>query len=335
LTFQANPVDTGRPGESFPAIVRAVGADPAIDLVAVYALTEPVVDLPRAVADSGCRVPVLLAMDGDATELDASSSAAARLRLPFLTGPSSLSWAVQAVVEDSRRQASAADSADPLPTLPIDGTGPWDEVRAKDLLDSLGIATPHRLVVDDVEGALAAMTQLGAPVAVKIVDSTVLHKTDIGGVFLSVADAEQMDRAVAGLASIGASRYLVEKMADSGVDLVASVRRDPVFGPIAVLAFGGTAAEAVDDVSIGSVPVGPAVVDAMVDGLRTSATLFGWRGGPTLDRVELARIMGELGAMLAANPDLQEIEINPLRLTGDGLVALDAVVITVKEDVDD
>jgi succinyl-CoA synthetase beta subunit len=124
-------------------------------------------------------------------------------------------------------------------------------------------------------------------------------------------------------------------MAEPGVDLVASVRRDPVFGPIAVLAFGGTAAEAVDDVSIGSVPVGPGAVDAMVDGLRTSATLFGWRGGPALDRAALAHVMGELGAILSANPDLQEIEINPLRLTSDGLVALDAVVITVKEDVDD
>jgi acetyltransferase len=335
LTFQANPVDTGRPGESFPAIVRAVGADPAIDLVAVYALTEPVVDLPRAVADAGCRVPVLVAMDGDAADLDASARAAAELRLPFLSGPSALGWAVRAVVADSRQRSVAQERADPPRALTIDCTGPWDEVRAKDLLDSRGIATPQRRVVSDLDAALAALAQLGAPVAVKIVDSAVLHKTDIGGVYLGVANAEQMGLALAGLASIGASRYLVEKMAEPGVDLVASVRHDPVFGPIAVLGFGGTAAEAVDDVSIASVPAGPAVVDAMIDSLRTAATLFGWRGGPTLDRAALARIMGELGAILAANPDLHEIEINPLRLSGDGLVALDAVVITVKEDVDD
>jgi acetyltransferase len=335
LTFQANPVDTGRPGEGFPSIVRAVGDDPAIDLVAVYALTEPVVDLPRAVAASGCQVPVLLAMDGAADELDASMRVAAELRLPMLSGPSALSWAVRAVVEDSRRRANAEETADPPRALPVDCSGPWDEVRAKDLLDAHGIVTPQRRVVTDLDAAVAAMAQLGAPVAVKLVDSAVLHKTDIGGVYLGVSDAEQMGLALAGLASIGASRYLVEKMASSGVDLVASVRRDPVFGPIAVLAFGGTAAEAVDDVSIGSVPAGRAVVDGMVDGLRTAATLFGWRGGPTLDRAALARIMGELGTLLTANPDLQEIEINPLRLTGDGLVALDAVVITVKEDVDD
>jgi acetyltransferase len=335
LTFQANPVDTGRPGPGFPAIVRAVGADPAIDLVAVYALTEPVLDLPRSVAESECAVPVLVAMDGDAAEVDRSSGEAARLRVPFLTGPSALSWAVRALVEDSRRQSTVGEADDLQPVRPVATAGPWDETRAKDLLDSLGIATPRRRVVVDLEGAVAAMDEVGAPVAVKIVDSAVLHKTDIGGVYLGVADPVQMGSAIAGLESIGASRYLVEQMAGPGVDLVASVRRDPVFGPIAVLAFGGTAAEAVDDVSIGTIPLGPVSVRAMVDSLRTAATLFAWRGGPTLDTDDLARIMAVLGAVLTAHPDLQEIEINPLRLTGDGLVALDAVVIAVKEDVDD
>ena len=334
LTFQANPVDTGRPGPGFSEIVRAVGSDPAIDLVAVYALTEPVVDLPRAVGESGCPVPVLVAMDGDAAELERSSADAARRQLPFVTGPTSLSWAVRAVVEDARLRAIASEEDPPL-GRPIDAHGPWHEARAKDLLDSIGIATPARRVVFDRDAAIAAMREIGGPVAVKIVDARVLHKTDIGGVFLGVNTELQMALAIDALTSIGASQFLVEKMAGAGVDLVASVRRDAVFGPIALLAFGGTDAEAVDDVAIGSVPVGPAVSDAMIDGLHTRDTLFGWRGGPTLDRADIARVLRDLGAVLMANPQLTEIEINPLRLTADGLVALDAVIIAVKENAHD
>ena len=66
----------------------------------------------------------------------------------------------------------------------------------------------------------------------------------------------------------------------------------------------------------------------MPDELAGHALLDGWRGGPVLDPTELGRITARLGDLLLANPDLDEIEINPLRLTSDGLIALDAVVLT-------
>ena len=72
---------------------------------------------------------------------------------------------------------------------------------------------------------------------------------------------------------------------------------------------------------------GAATVTSMVDELRAGALLRGWRGGPSLDDAELAQVFAGLTAVLASAPTLQEVELNPLRLTADGLVALDAVVV--------
>ncbi len=334
LTFQSNPVDTGRPGDSFPPVLRAVSDDPAIDLIAVYALIEPVVDLPRAVDEAGCSVPVLMAVDGPASDIDLVRQGADARGLALLTGPSALGFAVSAVVRDAHQQFLVAGTESVTPML-VDHRGAWDEVRGKDLLDSLGLATPPRRRVSDRTAARAALTELGGPVAVKLVDTAVLHKTEMGGVHLGVASAEALDGALDALIDVGASEFLIEKMVEPGVDLIVSARRDPVFGPVVLVGVGGTRAEADPDVVIGSVPLSRAAAEALVDGMRARDLLLGWRGGATLNRVEFARVVEALGAALIGTPMLDEIEINPLRLTRHGLVALDAVVITVKEDGDD
>jgi acetyltransferase len=99
-----------------------------------------------------------------------------------------------------------------------------------------------------------------------------------------------------------------------------------------LLGLGGTAAEAIGDVAVHPAPLSPARAAALPDELAGAALLRGWRGGPALDTVALGRILVTLGDLLA-QPHLLEIEINPLRLHSDGLVALDAVIRT-REDPD-
>ena len=134
--------------------------------------------------------------------------------------------------------------------MPTGVAGAHDEHQAKTLLDRLGITTPDRRACGDRAQARAALAELGGPVAVKILDAEVLHKTDIGGVHLGVATPTALDEALDRLDAIGATRYLVEAMAPPGVDLVLGARRDPVFGPILLLGLGGTTAEALADVAI-------------------------------------------------------------------------------------
>ena len=140
-----------------------------------------------------------------------------------------------------------------------------------------------------------------------------------------------MDQALDALEAAGARRFLVEEMAPDGVDLVVGARRDPVFGPLVLLGLGGTTAEALDDVALRLAPLSVSEAAAMPDELAGRALLDGWRGGPVLDREAVAEVVTALGAFLDAHPHVAEIEINPLRLNADGLVALDAVCIATEE----
>jgi acyl-CoA synthetase (NDP forming) len=335
LTFQANPADTGRPGPGYEKIVAAVAADPAIDVVAVYGLTEPVTDLPLSVVESGAAgtMPFVIGVDGPESDLERARKSAQQHDLPLISGPTSVAHGLIALVGDSRGQFVRSATQERNFTWPgVDG--PWDENRAKELLGALGIATPARRSCSNRNAAHEALLQIGVPVAVKLLDAAVLHKTEIGGVHLGVKSAEDMDRALNALEAAGAREFLVEAMAPSGIDLVAGVRRDPVFGPIVVLGLGGTAAEVYADVSIRSAPLSDRAAEDMPNELLARELLYGFRSGPTLHEAELSAVLVKLGDALISNEAIAEIEINPLRLTHEGLVALDAVVINVEEDME-
>jgi succinyl-CoA synthetase beta subunit len=205
--------------------------------------------------------------------------------------------------------------------------GPWDENQAKDVLDALGIRTPARVRCETADEVYDAFERLGGPVAVKLLDAAVLHKTEVGGVHLGIRSREDLAVALDSLERAGATRFLVEAMAPPGVDLIVGARRDPVFGPVVLAGLGGAAAEALADVAVRAVPLSVEEAATMPDDLIGRALLDGWRNGPVLDRDELARVLCALGRLLLGSPAVDEIEINPLRLTSDGLVALDAVIV--------
>jgi acetyltransferase len=334
LTFQANPVDTGRPGPEFPEVVRAVAADPGIQAVGLYGILEPVADLPAAVEEAGLgSTPVLIAVDGPPEGTAAAVAAGAERGLPVVTGPTALARGLAALVRDARAQHGLGRAAVAAPAI-APGTGPWDEAEAKDLFEAAGIPVPARARATTREAARAAFRTLRAPVAVKLVDAAVLHKTEIGGVHLGVADEAQLEDALAALDRAGAKEYLLEEMAPSGVDLVVGARRDPVFGPVVLLGLGGTAAEALADVALRAAPLPEGATESMIEELAGKALLRGWRGGPDIDADRLTHVLATLGATLTAEPGIAEIEINPLRLTAEGLVALDAVIVATAVPAD-
>ncbi|MFC4942414.1 acetate--CoA ligase family protein [Pseudonocardia sp. GCM10023141] len=329
LTYQANPVDTGRPGPELGEVFRTVARDPQVDLIAAYALHEPdAVDIVAAVRDSRIPgVPVVVGLGGAGPDVVSSRLALLEAGIAVATEPRGVAAAVGALLADARAQVRARPTP-PAQRVPGGIAGAHDEDQAKSLLDRLGIATPARRACADRAEAHAALAELGGRVAVKILDAEILHKTEVGGVHLGITGAEALDTALDRLDAAGARRYLVEAMATDGVDLVLGARRDPVFGPMLLLGLGGTTAEALADVAIRLAPVGPDVAAEMPQELAGRALLEGWRGSPVLDPAQLGSVAARLGDLLVANPDLEEIEINPLRLTADGLVALDAVVIT-------
>lgn len=335
LTYQRNPVDTGRPGPAFAGVLRAVAADPGVDVVAGYALHEPdALDLAAAVDSAAPEAPLVVGVGGTGPEVTAARQALLARGIPTMSDPTGVATAVAAMLSDAKSRPHECQQggftgvmrqyghlADVRAGL---GVGPpWDEDAAKAVVAALGVAVPPRRVCEDRNAAHRALAELGGAVAVKLLDAAVLHKTEVGGVRLGVRTPAELDEA---LDAIGAERVLVEAMAPPGVDLVVGARRDPVFGPVVLVGLGGTVAEALADVAVRVAPITPDVAAGMVDELAGRALLDGWRGGPVLDRAALGRFVAALGALLHAHPHLQDVEVNPLRVSADGLIALDAVI---------
>jgi acetate---CoA ligase (ADP-forming) len=331
MTYQANPVDTGRPGPGFGAVLDAVAADPGVDLVSAYALTEPdVLDLPAAVAARGG--PLVVGLGGPPGEVAAAREQLRALDVPAVTGPAALTAAVAALVDDARARARG-----PVPEprrLPLElPPGDLDEDAAKTVLGALGVATPPRRACADRAEAHRALADLPGTLAVKLLDAAVTHKSDVGGVRLGVVDPAGLDAALDALEAAGARRFLVESMAPPGVDLLAGAVRDPVFGPVVLLGLGGVVAEALDDVAVAPAPLSAEQASELAGELAGAALLDGFRGGPVADRAALGRVLAALGNLLVAEPDVEAVEINPLRVTADGLIALDAVLTRRTHDV--
>ena len=175
------------------------------------------------------------------------------------------------------------------------------------------------------------MVELPGPVAVKLLDAAVTHKSDVGGVHLGVRTPDELDAVLDALETAGARRFLVETMAPSGVDLIVGASRDPVFGPMVLVGLGGVVAEALADVAVAPAPLSAAACAALLDELAGRTLLDGFRGAPAVDRAAVGEVLARLGALLDAHPEIADIEINPLRATASGLLALDAVL-TLEEE---
>ncbi|GII62091.1 pimeloyl-CoA synthetase [Sphaerisporangium krabiense] len=341
LTYQRNPVDTGRPGPAMSGVLKAVGADPGVDIVAAYALHEPgAVDLVAAArAGRTDGVPLVLGLGGTGEAVARDRDALRAAGIAVAGDPAGVAAATAALVADARAR-SIGGGEPAAPGAVVEVADDYDEGQAKDLLDHLGIATMPRRRCATRSAAHEAFDALGGddgdggvrPVAAKLLDAAVLHKTEIGGVHLGITGHQALDAALDRLDAAGARRYLIEAMAPPGIDLIVGARRDPVFGPVVLVGLGGTVAEALADVAVRLAPLSVEEASGMPSELSGRALLAGWRGGPVLAPRALGEVVAALGGLLAANPRIDEIEINPLRLTRTGLIALDAVILTRKAD---
>ncbi|NCT92619.1 acetate--CoA ligase family protein [Cellulomonas sp. APG4] len=330
LTYQSNPVDTGRPGETFPAVLDAVLADPAVDVVGVYALDEPGVLDPATAAGRGAG-RVLWASGGPAAVLDRRRTELAAVGVPLLTSPGALAQGLHAVVADARGRA--VPDAAPRPAG-RSLRAVLDEDGAKRLVETAGLATPRRRVAADRAQAHAALDELVADggVVVKVLDAAVTHKSDVGGVHVGVRDHASLDLALDAIDAIGgAHRYLVEQLAPPGVELIVGGVRDPAFGPVVMVALGGVAAELGGDPVLRLAPLSAERGAEMVAALPTTV-LDGFRGAPPVPRAALADVLRAVGDLLVDHADVREIDLNPVRLTADGPLVLDALVVTTGQE---
>ncbi|MEQ1872382.1 MAG: acetate--CoA ligase family protein [Ilumatobacteraceae bacterium] len=206
------------------------------------------------------------------------------------------------------------------------------EAASKALLREFGVPFADEREVSNAAGAVAAATEVGFPVAVKLCGDAIAHKTERGLVRLNLVD-EALVAAAAGelltkaTAADGDVSLLVAPMISGNRQLIAGVVHDPQFGANVMIGVGGILAEAVADVVFRPIPITSVDADEMIDGLATQKLLGEFRGEAAVDRSALAAVLLGLSALVAARPDIASVDVNPLIVRADGsVVAVDALV---------
>ncbi len=231
---------------------------------------------------------------------------------------------------DSSRKPVAVPGLDEV-------SGVVPEYRAKALLGELGIAFPRSEFAATPADAAAAAERLGYPVVIKAQAAALGHKSDAGGVILNLKTASEVEEAFTRMvanvskydSSITLDGVLVEKMGKMGLEMIVGAKGDPEWGPVVLAGFGGVTAEVLKDVVLITPDLSQAQVEEKLLTLKQAALLKGWRGSPELDVPALAALIVEMGRVMAGNPRIREIDLNPVIVhpKGEGVVALDALML--------
>lgn len=170
------------------------------------------------------------------------------------------------------------------------------------------------------EEAVAAATRLGFPVAVKLASRTLVHKTEIGGVRLNLADAsavraafETMRQRLVETNQVDAMEgVLVQKMAPKGIEVVVGVTHDPLFGPVVAFGLGGVMVELLKDVTFRVTPLTDRDAREMIGSIRGAKLLQGFRGQPPGDLVALEELLLRVSKLAEEVPEVSELDFNPV-----------------------
>jgi len=218
--------------------------------------------------------------------------------------------------------------------------GTLSEAQSLALLQQAGMPVVEHLLVKTAEHAAAAVQTLGGCIALKIASADIAHKSDIGGVQLHIDTSTAAHAAFARI-STNARRALPQARIDGvlaarmvttkgGVECIAGIQRDPVFGLVLMFGLGGIHAEILHDVALRPLPVSRADILEMMDEPRATALFNGARGNAPVDKAALVDTLCALAAFAErAGDTLESIDINPLLAMplGEGCLALDALVI--------
>ncbi len=352
-----NPVDLigDAPGERYADAMTAVLNDPGVDTILVLNCPVAVadsVDAARATATAAAtsRVPVFTSWLGE----DSAVEARTLFRdhgIPTYPTPDQAVRGFMHIVRFERNQTLLMETPPPSVSVPEAGRKAakalvaqalaeereiLTEPESKALLQHYGIPTVDTRIASSVEQAVDHADAIGYPVALKILSPDITHKTDVGGVALSLKDADAV-RAAAGTMRARARDYnpmarldgfTVQPMAErpGAIELIAGLTVDDTFGPVVLFGHGGTAVEVLDDKAMGLPPLNATLARDLITRTRVFRLLKGYRDKAAADLDAIATTIMRLGELAADLPELRELDINPLWADRHGVLALDARV---------
>jgi len=202
-----------------------------------------------------------------------------------------------------------------------------------DVLEAYGIQTMKMELATDPEQAVALATKIGFPVALKIASNDILHKSDVGGVLLNLADEDEvrsgfallLQRARAAFPEAQIEGTHVQRMVPMGQEVIIGAVRDPQFGPLVMFGSGGIEVEGLKDVAFALAPLTHPDAAYLLTATWAGRKLDGFRDLPPADREAVVDVLYRLAQLADDHPEISEIEINPLRVmpAGQGAVAVD------------
>ncbi|MFE6648852.1 GNAT family N-acetyltransferase [Nocardioides sp. NPDC057772] len=201
------------------------------------------------------------------------------------------------------------------------------EPDTRQLLAAYGIGVLPSVLADGVEAAVDAAEWVGYPVVVKVA-APVGHRTDVGGVRIGLRNPDEVRLAAQALLDIPVERpgLLVQRGVPVGVELIAGVTQDKVFGPLVMVGYGGTYTELIEDRSFRLTPLTRADAAAAIAELRTAPLLAGYRGAPAADAAAVEHLLVCLGRLADDPPEVAEIDLNPVIVHERGVSVVDAKV---------
>ncbi|MGD9646081.1 MAG: GNAT family N-acetyltransferase [Pirellulales bacterium] len=219
------------------------------------------------------------------------------------------------------------------------------ESEAKSLLSAYGIEVSAVRDAHSADEAASLAQSIGFPVVLKVVSPQITHKTDVGGVTLDLANEQQVREAYDRmLASVRAARPDAEVSAISvqpmislpgGMELIVGAKKDPVFGPVIMVGFGGIAAELFRDRALGLPPLNERLALRMLESLRAWPLIEGYRGRkPLADVDRVIETLLRFSVLVADFPEISELDANPVLVRGDRAIVLDARVVIDHEAVE-
>jgi len=218
------------------------------------------------------------------------------------------------------------------------------EYEAKRVLAAFFNATAATEIAESGDEAVAAAEQIGYPVVVKLHSYTITHKTDVGGVELNLANADAVREAFERIRDNvrekanaegfdGVTVQAMEKL--DGYETILGSSIDPQFGPVILFGSGGQLVEVYQDRALALPPLNTTLAQRLIERTRIHKALLGVRGRASIDIPALQRLLVRFSQLVVEHPSIKELDINPLLLSPEKQVALDARIIVHEKDVAD
>ncbi len=212
-----------------------------------------------------------------------------------------------------------------------------NEDDSKHLINDYGIATTHPQPASNEDEAVKIANEKGYPVVLKIYSNDITHKSDAGGVALNIKNDEMVRATFRNMIKTVSEKMpdakidgvTVQKMISSkdAIELILGIKKDPVFGTVMLVGMGGTTAELFKDKRLEFPPLNERLAIQMLQSLQIYPLLKGYRGSKPKNINKLIEVIIRLSYVAADYPEIEELDINPLLVTPDDIIALDARIV--------